>query len=147
LISANRNRDAYAAFGARVLLDADDLEPYAGPLAGLRAALAICTTPWLAVVPCDVPHLPPELVPRLAAGVTNAPAAVAAVEGKMQPLCCLLDVALAPALESALASGERKAARWLERVCAVLVPFADAPAFVNINGESQLAAARQPHER
>src|SRR6185503_5545242 len=75
MISANRNAPAYAARVTRVLADASDDFP--GPLAGILAGLHAAPTPWLAVVPCDSPCLPADLVARLAQGLAGAPAAVA----------------------------------------------------------------------
>ena len=65
VISANRNLDRYAGYGLRVLTDT--LPDYPGPLAGVLAALQAVAADWLVVVPCDTPHLPADLVPRLRA--------------------------------------------------------------------------------
>ena len=56
------------AFGATVV--GDEAVDHAGPLAGIAAALAVTTTPWLACVPCDAPFLPADLVARLGAART-----------------------------------------------------------------------------
>ena len=139
LISANRNRERYAEFGHPVL--ADRIEGYAGPLAGLQAGLATCPTPLLAMVPCDAPLLPLDLVARLDAVLSaeNAAAAVATTEGRFQPTFLLCRRELAPALDAWLAANGRKMADWLREVGAVAVPFADAGAFVNFNRPEDLA--------
>jgi molybdenum cofactor guanylyltransferase len=139
LISANRNRERYAEFGQPVL--ADRIEGYAGPLAGLQAGLAACPTPLLAMVPCDAPRLPLDLVARLdeALSAESAAAAVAASEGKFQPTFLLCRRKLAPNLDTWLAAGGRKMADWLRAVGAVAVPFADTGAFVNFNRPEDLA--------
>ena len=67
LISANRNTDAYAAFGARVC--PDTLADFAGPLAGFLAGLVCCETTYLLTVPCDSPRFPTSLALRLARGL------------------------------------------------------------------------------
>ena len=67
MISANRNAADYASRGARVLADAHG--DFRGPLAGMLAGLRAAATPWLAVVPCDSPRLPIDLVERLARGL------------------------------------------------------------------------------
>ena len=54
LISTNRNSESYAAYG-RVI--ADELPPYAGPLAGIVSCLRRCPTELAFVCPGDVPHL------------------------------------------------------------------------------------------
>ncbi len=143
LISANRNLDRYAALGAPVVTDAPDFGPYAGPLAGVRAALAAMRTPWLAVVPCDTPDVPLNLVERLAAGLDGALASVAAAGGRTHSLCCLLHASLGAPLEAALARGERRVAAWLASVGARIVEFADAAAFANLNAAADLRAAAQ----
>ncbi|HMX17345.1 MAG TPA: molybdenum cofactor guanylyltransferase, partial [Rhodocyclaceae bacterium] len=67
MVNANRNGEAYAAFGFPVLADA--VAGFAGPLAGLQAGLAACTTPLLVTVPCDSPDAPRDLVARLGAAL------------------------------------------------------------------------------
>jgi len=51
VISANRHLDDYRQLGHPVL--PDRLPDMPGPLAGIHAALTICTTEWLAVAACD----------------------------------------------------------------------------------------------
>jgi len=152
-INANRHLDAYRAFGVPVLTDADD--QFSGPLAGMLAGLAHCGTRWLAVVPCDAPHFPLDLVARLAAGRGDAPAALPLGpddQGALhpQPVFCLLDAgpdaALAESLRAYMAEGGRKAGEWLARVGAARVAFGapgDAGAFFNANRPGDLA----PHMR
>jgi molybdenum cofactor guanylyltransferase len=74
LISANRNIEAYTAFGEVVT---DRVADFAGPLAGLDAGLHACAAPLLVTVPCDAPFLPADLVARLAAARAAADADVA----------------------------------------------------------------------
>jgi molybdenum cofactor guanylyltransferase len=57
------NADVYAAFGHPVVADA--IPDFAGPLAGLHAALSAARTPYVATAPCDSPFLPVDLVFRL----------------------------------------------------------------------------------
>lgn len=149
MISANRNLASYAAFGVPVL--ADTQADFAGPLAGLLTGLLACPTPWLAMVPCDAPWLPPDLVQCLAdrADAASALAAVASTRGndgvpRLQPVFCLVNVALAPALRAWLAAGGRKAGEWFAEQSAANVVF-DGPnasqAFMNINTLAELAQA------
>jgi molybdopterin-guanine dinucleotide biosynthesis protein A len=144
VISANRHAADYASRGARVLADARDDFP--GPLAGMLAGLRAATTPWLAVVPCDSPRLPLDLVERLAHGLGDGRAAVAqrdlgAAGLRLEPVCCLLATALADDLADYLAGGGRKVEAWLSRHAAP-VRFDrpdDAVAFANINTPDDLA--------
>ena len=143
LISANRNTALYATRAARVLADASDDFP--GPLAGILAGLRAASTPWLAVVPCDSPLLPPDLFERLARGLGDARGAVVqrgrGVDGpRLEPVCCLLATALADDLAAYLAEGGRKVEGWVARH-ATPVPFdgpGDAAAFANVNTPADL---------
>jgi molybdopterin-guanine dinucleotide biosynthesis protein A len=141
MISANRNEPLYARRGVRVLADAADDFP--GPLAGILAGLRAAATPWLAVVPCDSPRLPADLVERLAAGLQARPGAVAQrADGRLEPVCCLLSTALADDLAAYLAEGGRKVEGWIARHAAP-VPFeraGDAAAFANLNTPDDLRA-------
>jgi molybdopterin-guanine dinucleotide biosynthesis protein A len=144
MVSANRHPAAYAALAGRVLADAEAGFP--GPLAGILEGLRAARTPWLAVVPCDAPRLPADLVARLAAGLGGARGAVARRPGadgrpRLEPVCCLLATALADDLAGFLAAGERKAAAWIARHAAP-VDFDrpdDARAFANFNTWDELA--------
>ena len=116
LISANRHAADYASRAARVLADASDDFP--GPLAGVLAGLRAAATPWLAVVPCDSPSLPLDLVERLAQGLGDGRGAVVqrdlgAAGVRLEPVCCLLSTALADDLAAYLADGGRKVEPWL----------------------------------
>lgn len=156
LLSANRNREAYAALGATVLED-DDAAAFAGPLAGWLAALVHLSHTgaeprgeWLASVPCDSPKFPTDLVERLAAALASSPGAQIAIAATLhggqpqpEPVFALLHTSLRPALAEALHdSAERGVQRWALAQGAVLVPFDDTAAFANINTPQDLA---DPH--
>jgi molybdenum cofactor guanylyltransferase len=141
MISANRNVDTYRAFGFPVLLDeADGLEPFPGPLAGLLAGLRAAKTPWLAAVPCDAPFLPLDLVARLAASLGTSHAAMACVGDRAEPVFCLLHVDLADDLAAALANGERRAESWLRGIGAAPAVFLQPENFANLNTLQELRA-------
>ena len=140
LISANRNREEYAAFGHPVLADA--VPDFAGPLAGLHAGLLACRTPLLATVPCDAPRLPADLVERLHAELLltqGAPAAAAFAGAHMQPTFMLCRREIIGELERYLAGGGRRIHTWLEGIGACAVTFPDDSAFINLNTPSELA--------
>jgi molybdopterin-guanine dinucleotide biosynthesis protein A len=146
MINANRNLDAYLAFGLPVC--ADDDGSFAGPLAGMLAGLRHCATPWLVSVPCDTPRFPVDLVQRLAAAAAAADAEVAmpltrGEDGQLQPepVFCLLRTDLAAPLEQFLAAGGRKIDRFTAGRREVRVPFEDAGAFFNINSAQELNQA------
>lgn len=140
LISANRNRDAYAAFGAQVV--SDETQDFAGPLAGMLAGLRAARTDYVLTVPCDSPFLPEDLGERLAAALTDSPsgtgappllAAFAVTARGPHPVFALLHRALADDLAATLASGEHRVRAWLARHKAVQVHFGNERPFYNVN--------------
>ena len=137
LISANRNVERYAAYGEVVCDDLADVsgERFAGPLIGVLSGLRRARTDWVAIVPCDAPHLPTDLVPRLVNATlsTEAVAACASVRGQIQPVFALVRARCADELARSVAQGERAMHRWLKALEAVAVDFGDAQAFANIN--------------
>ena len=145
LISANRNLPRYAAFGCPVL--PDRIPDFAGPLAGLHAALAQAVTPLVASVPCDSPFLPADLVQRLHAALVadQAELAVARAGGTVHHAFSLVRRELLPKLEAFLAAGDRKAGLWHASLKVAEVDFDDeAAAFDNINTPQDLAHCRPP---
>jgi len=134
LINANRNAAEYAAFGYPLI--ADHIEGFAGPLAGLHAALSAANTPLVATVPCDSPKLPLDLVTRLhhALNAAQANLAIATAGGRLHPVFCLCRTSLRASLEAYLQGGGRKVADWCSAMGAVEVDFSDKPdAFGNFN--------------
>lgn len=139
LINANQNRERYAGFGCPVV--ADQIPDFAGPLAGLHAALSAASTPLVATAPCDSPFLPEDLVSRLFSALTAAGAeiAVARTFDQPHPVFCLCRRELLPHLAAFLAGGGRKFERWYATLKVVEVPFDDeAGAFENINTREEL---------
>jgi molybdopterin-guanine dinucleotide biosynthesis protein A len=137
-INANRNLEAWRAFGLPVFGDA--IEGFAGPLAGLHAAMAHATTPWLVTAPCDSPFLPADLVERLAGAAVAARArvAVARTGAQPHPVFALVDRALADDLAAFLATGRRRIDAWYAPLPVVEVGF-DEAAFRNLNTADDLA--------
>jgi molybdopterin-guanine dinucleotide biosynthesis protein A len=145
LINANRNLPRYAGFDCPVL--PDRIPDFAGPLAGLHAALAQAATPLIATVPCDSPFLPADLVQRLhnALAADNAELAVARAGGRVHRAFCLARCELLPKLDAFLAAGERRVGLWHASLHVVEVDFDDeVDAFTNINTPEQLAGCRPP---
>ncbi len=142
MINANRNLEAYEAFGAPVWPDA--LPDYAGPLAGFLTGLEQTQTAWLMTVPCDSPRFPDDLVARLAQACTQegSELAMPAVveEGKLrtQPVFCLMNASLLESLTRFTHAGGRKIDAWTATVKTSVVTFEDASAFVNANTLQEL---------
>jgi molybdopterin-guanine dinucleotide biosynthesis protein A len=142
LINANQNVERYATFGFPVVSDA--VGGFAGPLAGLHAALAAVDTDWIVTSPCDSPFLPLDLVARLAsaADAGSACLAVARTFDRAHPVFALVRRDVLPHLDAFLAGGGRKIDAWYATLAVVEVPFDDeAEAFRNINTAAELAAA------
>ena len=149
MINANRNLDAYAAVGAPVWPDAlgDAALDFAGPLAGFLCGLAHCTTEYLVTVPCDAPHLPTDLVSRLAQPLAREGTSVAWASApsaaspfpRSQPVFCLMKSALRGDLAAFLARGGRKVEEWTKQQAHTVVAFEDQRAFFNANTLEELA--------
>ena len=140
LINANRNPEAYAQFGHRVI--ADEIEGFAGPLAGFERGLAHASGDLVVTVPCDSPFLPADLVARLRAALEAAGAdlAVAKTADQAHPVFSLMKRGVHESLRQFLSSGQRKIDKWYAALRVVEVPFDDeAEAFLNINTREELA--------
>ncbi|UCV28198.1 molybdenum cofactor guanylyltransferase MobA [Ferribacterium limneticum] len=134
MINANRSQEQYAALAYPLI--ADVISGFAGPLAGLHAALTAAETPLVATVPCDSPYLPLDLIERLYAGLQSqgADIAIASAGGRIHPVFCLCRTALRDKLEGYLQSGGRKVALWCAEMRGIEVDFSDQPeAFSNFN--------------
>ena len=145
LINANQNTERYAAFGHRVV--ADQIPDFAGPLAGLHAALSAASHPLVATAPCDSPFLPADLVSRLFSALTasDADLAVARTFDQPQPVFCLCRRSVLPHLTEFLAGGGRKIDRWYATLKIVEVAFDEvADAFENINTREELGRFETP---
>ena len=152
LINANRHPEHYAALG--LPLCADRVAGFAGPLAGVLAGLDACDTPWMLTVPCDTPHFPLDLIERMHAALLReqVPLAVAMAadeqgQSRLQPVFCLLQRTLQPALQAFVDSGQRRVASWLQSQPGVTVAFDrpgdDPRAFFNINTLTELQQLEQ----
>jgi molybdopterin-guanine dinucleotide biosynthesis protein A len=140
VLNANRNLDAWRGFGRPVI--GDRIEGFAGPLAGLHAAMRHATTRWVATAPCDSPFLPPDLVERLARALVQADAQVAVAKTGAQPhpVFALVDRGLLDHLEAFLATGRRRIDAWYAPLRVAEASFDDEDdAFRNINTADELA--------
>lgn len=145
LLNANRNAVIYRQLGFSVV--PDRIEGFAGPLAGLHAALSAATHPLVVTVPCDSPFFPGDLVARLHDALEEGARdlAIARTPDRLHPVFCLCRRSLLPGLADFLNSGERRVQAWCGRVNAVEVMFADGDgAFENINTPDQLEARQPP---
>ena len=148
LINANRHLDDYKVFGAPIC--SDSISGYAGPLAGIHAALLQTNTPYLASVPCDSPLLPNDMVSRLSAAMSKHQADAAVVvtgnteQQQRHPVFLLLKSDLRSSLEHYLNNGGRKVDDWLASLNCIDVPFDDEAAFTNVNTPEDIQALITP---
>lgn len=138
LVSANRDLLRYEEAGLEAV--ADRAEGVAGPLAGLDALFAHCTTPWLLTLPVDLIGVNECLLPTLAAGAGVA-GAYARDDDGVQPLVALWhpDAARAAAQE-AIAASEHSIQQLQLRLPMRAVRFAGVR-FGNLNTPEDLRAA------
>ncbi len=143
LLNANRNEAAYAALGHPVI--GDLRHDFPGPLAGIAAGFARATHALLAIVPCDSPFLPTDLVARLYQALVeqNAEIAVARAGGELQPVFALLRTRLHHSLDAFMAGDDRRLAQWYRAQNLAVVDFDPESAFANLNHEADFVAAAQ----
>ena len=142
VISANRNLDAYANFGFPVYKD--EIEGYAGPLAGILKALQECESEWLLTVPADSPFVPTDLVLRLSQHTHDAKLVIPYDGEYLHPTFALIHKSLETSLIGFLNKGERKARVWMQQHPHHIVDFSDqADAFININTANDLQNAEK----
>lgn len=144
-LSINVNADLadYQAFNLPLWPDQldEDWEKRPGPMAGMLAGLRQCQTPWLAIVPCDAPLLPANLVKQLyeCATLTGAKIVIAATRDgnkklKDHPVFCLLHTSMQDSLYAYLKGGDRKIMLWMQQHAFERVVFEDSyPFIMNVN--------------
>ena len=140
LINANREIGTYQSLGFAVVID--EIDDFAGPLAGLHAGMKTAKTEFLLSVPCDSPLLPDELSQRLMSALEsqNADIAVAKTGEQHHPVFCLCRTSLAQDLENYLKAGGRKVDEWQKQHAYVEVSFDDnLLAFSNVNTPEELS--------
>ncbi len=150
ILNANGDPARFAAYGLPVI--ADDVPDFAGPLAGVLAALDWTAAhhpgvDWVASVAADCPFLPRDLVARLQADRIDAGAdlAVAASDGQSHPVIGLWKVSLRDELRHALTVEDcRKVGRWTARYRLATTQWDASPVdpFFNANTPDDLSQAQ-----
>ena len=141
LINANQNLERYKGFGYPVV--SDEIEGFAGPLAGLHAGMKTAHGSFVLMVPCDSPFLPTDLAQRLfdALDADLADLAVAKTGAQPHPVFALARTALLPRLAAFLEGGGRTVLAWYDSLKVIEVAFDDQEhAFTNINTTDELKA-------
>ncbi|KEZ76222.1 molybdopterin-guanine dinucleotide biosynthesis protein A [Salinisphaera hydrothermalis C41B8] len=139
VISANRSVPRYRGLGYTV--HGDDTDDHRGPLAGIATVLKAAATPYVLIVPVDTPLLPLDLVSRLADAMRpDTDIAVARTPDELHPLHALMRRSLLDDIQAALFSGVRRVTEWQQDTARVVVDWADAEAFANINHDEDAEA-------
>ena len=139
ILNANRNHIDYQQRGYAVIPDKDSQR--LGPLAGIEVGLAAISSPWLAVVPCDGPIFPSDLVQRLYqfAQTNQLPVTWVCQQGRDHPLFCLINKRLLDALSDFLHhQGKRKVLAFFTHYGAAMDFNEPLPHFANFNHELSL---------
>lgn len=141
-ISANRCEAKYRNYG-QVVKDAPDLPHTAGPLAGLASAARVITSPWVFVLPVDMPFVPASLLDTFqqAVGALDT-ACVYAQTDRSHPLCMLVRRELLLALPDYLHRGMRRVMDWQQQVGQAVVIETAGLEFLNINTPAMLQRAQ-----
>jgi molybdopterin-guanine dinucleotide biosynthesis protein A len=149
VLSANGDPSRFAAFDLPVL--ADPIPDFAGPLAGLLAAMEWVhtnapTTRWIASTSVDTPFLPLDLVAKLkqAQETDRTDLVCAWSNAQIHPVCGLWCVDLAADLRHALLDeGLHRVDAWAGRHRMATVDFPAYPIdpFFNINRAEDLVRA------
>ncbi|MGF6255546.1 molybdenum cofactor guanylyltransferase MobA [Ensifer sp. LBL] len=156
-VAVNLNADPAGAIDESVLVIADTVPGFLGPLAGVLTAMrhVAATNPaasHVVVVPTDTPFFPDDLVTRMVAALTEQQQiAVAASDRQMHPLFGLWPVALADELEAFLTSDPKRRVRaFIESHPSVTVDFSLVATtkgafdpFFNVNTPEDLIDAEQ----
>lgn len=150
-LALNANGDPARFAEYDLLVIADSIEGFAGPLAGVLAGLdwaaeAAPDCRWLLSAPTDAPFLPRDLVARLMSSAgTEAKVAVAMSGGRTHPVVALWAASLRAPLRRALESGIRKVEDFTKDYSVAAVEFATDPIdpFFNLNRPEDLAEAER----
>ena len=143
IISCNRNQDRYARYGDQLV--SDDTADFHGPLAGIRAGLAVARHPWLVVLPCDAPLVDGPLLEAMRRLAAEQQKPVMLRRGaQWEPLFSVLPTLIAPAIERAWQAGKRSPRQVFEAQGAVYLDLAeDDPRLANLNTPELLAQSQQ----
>ena len=149
VLNANGDPARFAGFGLPIA--PDEVDGFAGPLAGVLAGLdyvaaSFPDVPLAVSVPADTPFIPHDLVRRLhsARAATGADIAVASSGARAHHAIALWPVALREALRHALVKDDvRRVSAFIERYRHALAHWRDEPfdPFFNINRPEDVETA------
>jgi molybdopterin-guanine dinucleotide biosynthesis protein A len=136
---------AYARYAARLV---SDPELHAGPLVGLQTALQAASHQTVLVLACDMPFVERELLEHMLSFASQADAVVPQHNGWYEPLQAVYSRRCLPAIEEAIASGEKRVVSFFPSVRLLTVgrPILDqldprGLSFFNVNTQEDLVRA------
>lgn len=145
-VSVHDHQEPFRRFGLPLVNDASSER--IGPAGGLTAAIRWCVglsrPRWLAIVPVDMPFLPPTVVAELVleAKSSNAAAVSATSRGQLYPTVSVWSASVANEVLSLVdQQSVRSLHELLERAGGRRLEFADSEAFMNINTPEELKLA------
>lgn len=125
-----------------------DAVPGAGPLAGIAAALARCTTSHLLVLAVDLPQMTPAWFAQVAADCAPGRGAVGRRGKFFEPLAAIYSCELRGAAESALSRGDYSLQAFIaaagERFRVREITDTEAPWFANWNEPAERSGNTDP---
>jgi molybdenum cofactor guanylyltransferase len=152
VLNANGDAARFSHYG--LMIAADVIEGYAGPLAGILTGMewALDNVPdscWLVSFATDAPFFPEDMVERLMAECEQSDARIACARShdRDHPVFALWSMELAADLRRAMVDEDmRKIDRWTARYSVISVEFQDVNGidpFFNINRPDDLASAER----
>lgn len=137
LISANTNLAEYSHYGYPVVEDV--LPGHLGPLSGIYSAMQHTQRHWILSLPCDIPNIPRDYLPRMLNMAKQPGLAQFARSQRDHYACCLLSCSLRDDILQRLQRQQLAMYDLLDAHHAQVVDFSDRPdAFYNINTPQQL---------
>lgn len=142
LLSCNRNQSLYADYADRLVSDTD--AGYPGPLAGIRAGLALARNRWMMVLPCDTPMVDRALLHSLYRTAIEAPERPVMLRHgeQWEPLFSIIPIELLNQVDALWLAGERSPKNLLLQLGARELRVADDDSrLINLNTPQLLAMA------
>ncbi len=124
-----------------------DILPGNGPLCGIHTALAKAVTPWVAILPCDMPQMCPDIYRILASHRTDTDPVAAVSHTGLEPLVSLWSRSVEPFLRKMLERGQTSPITALDGLRAIRINIPeimqtyDPAFFLNINTRQDLFEA------
>ncbi len=144
IISCNRNHASYAPYADRLV--SDDNADFCGPLAGIRAGLAVAKHDWLLVLPCDAPLIDLALIEAMRAAAHQQQKPLMLRRGaQWEPLFSVVPTSIAAGVDQAWQAGKRSPRQAFELQGAVYLDLAeDDGRLANLNTPELLHETERP---